>query len=257
MKRNVSVLVSALLLAACGDGGAAATSGSASGAKPAGSTSAKPATSGSATPTASATTSATGETPALSASAPASASAAPAASGAPAVGGGEMPADLKKVLDLVKDPTDVKDPKLEGFFLRAPASAKITESPAPGEWNEISVDGASMAFLAHSPSDGGDGCPKLADMKGKVKDGKALVELDLKMKPWGKESYGDEAQLYLFEKDGKAGFYGTKVFKIGKEPTTYCCAAGNAAEGPAMKGMLEKAKAETLAGICMGIMTKF
>lgn len=168
-----------------------------------------------------------------------------------------MPADLKKVLDFVKDPADLKDPKLEGFFFKAPKGATITESPAPGEWNELTVDGAKMAFLAHSPSDGGDGCPKLADMKGKVKDGKALTEIDLKMKPWGKESYGDEAQLYLFEKDGKAGFYATKVFAGKKEATTFCCASGSAAEGPAMKGLLDKAKAEVLAGVCLGLVNKF
>jgi hypothetical protein len=259
MKTTLSAIATVILLTACGDGGSGAATGSASAPKSgAPATSAK--TSASAKPSAATTATATAAesaAPAMSGSAAPADSAAPAASGAPAGGAAEIPADLKKLLDGVKDPTEVKDPKLEDFFFKAPKDVKITESPAPGEWNELAYDGASMGFLAWAPSDGGDGCPKMADAKAKLKDGKSLLDVKHTLKPWGKESMGDEVELFMYEKDGKAGFYGVKMFKGKKEPTYYCAASGKASEAAAMKGLLDKAKAEVLAGIFIGLSTKF
>ena len=251
------MIATLILAAACGDAGSGATSGSASGAKSgAPQTSAKPGASASAKTSSTPAASATAETPALSASALASASAAPAASGAPATGGAEFSADVKRLMGLVASPVDLEYTTLAGFLFKAPKGAALTPAPAPGEWSEITADGATMAFFAQSPSDGGEGCPKLADMKGKAKDAKTLVEINEKQKPWGKESYGDEVSFWLYEKDGKAGFYGTKVFKGPKEATTYCFAAGKASEAAGLKGLLAKDKAELLAGVALGLYNK-
>ena len=61
---------------------------------------------------------------------------------------------------------------------------------------------------------------------------------------------------FLFEKDGKAGFYGIKVFKGPKEATTYCFAAGKAGEAAGLKGLVAKDKAELLTGIALGLNNK-
>lgn len=251
-----AALCGSMFLSACGDSGGGAPS--ASGAKPAGSaaggTSAKPSAKPSATAPASAATSATAAT---SSDAPptASGSAPPAGSAAAGGGANPLPADLAKLTDAIKDGVELKDPKLDGFFFNAPKGAKLESAPAPGAWSTITVDGAKLAFLAHAASDGGDGCPKLADMKAKAKGAKDVLSASSKMKPWGKKSLGDNVDFWMFEKDGKFGFYGVKTFE-GKDKTSYCCAPGEQADAEAMKPVVDKAKAETLAGVCLSLVQK-
>lgn len=252
-----AALCGSMFLLACGDSGGGAASGSAAGAKPAGSApaSAKPSAKPSAAMPATATASAE---PAASVDAPptASGSAPPAGSSAAGPeGGSPLPADLAKLTDAIKDGVELKDPKMEGFFFTAPKGAKLEPAPAPGAWSTITVDGAKLSFMAHAASDGGDGCPKLADMKAKAKGAKDLLSASSKLKPWGKKSLGDNVELWMFEKDGKAGFYGVKTFE-GKDKTTYCCAPGEQADAEAMKPVVDKAKAETLAGVCLSLVQK-
>lgn len=255
----LTAFLGSMFLLACGDGGGGAPTGSATGAKPAGSAaggasakaSAKP--SAAAPATASAAASAGGETPSptTSGSAPPAGSAAAGAEGA-----SPLPADLAKLVDGIKDAEELKDPKLDGFFFSGPKGSKLESAPAPGAWSTITVDGAKLSFMAHSESDGGDGCPKMADMKGKAKGAKDLLSANGKMKPWGKKSLGDEVDFWMFEKDGKVGFYGLKVFAL-KDKTTYCCAPGEQADAEAMKPVVDKAKAEVLAGVCLSLVNKF
>ncbi len=241
-----AVLGGSMFLFACGDGGGGAPTGSASGAKPAGSTAGAGASAkASAKPSAATTAAASGST----------ATADSAAAGGPD-GASPLPADLAKLVDGIKDGAELKDPKLDGFFFTAPKGAKLDSAPVPGSWSTITVDGAKLAFLAHAESDGGDGCPKLADMKAKAKGAKDLLSQNAKLKPWGKKSLGDELDFWMFEQDGKAGFYAVKKFNL-KDKTTYCCAPGEQADAEAMKPVVDKAKAEVLAGVCLSLVYKF
>ncbi len=252
-----AALGGSMFLLACGDSGGGAPTGSAAGAKPTGSaagTGAKPKPTTTATTTATATATAT-VTAAASGDAPPAASGSAPPADAPS-GASPLPADLAKLTDGIKDGVELKDPKLDGFFFMAPKGAKLESAPAPGAWSSISVDGAKLSFMAHAASDGGDGCPKLADMKAKAKGAKdVLTSAGTKLKPWGKKSLGDQVDFWMFEKDGKFGFYGVKTFE-GKDKTTYCCAPGEQADAEAMKPVVDKAKAETLAGVCLSLVQK-
>lgn len=246
-------------VSACGDNGGAATSASAPKASgsAAASGSAKPAataaTTAAATATATAAASSTADAaPTTSGSAPpAAGSSAPAASG-----DSPLPADLAKLVAGLKEPAPLVDPKLSDFSFLAPKGAKLDSAPVPGEWSTITVDGATLAFFAYSASDGGEPCPKVADMKAKVKGAKDVLTASEKLKPWGKKSMGEKVDFWMFEEGGKVGFYGVKDFG-GKDKTSYCCAPGAAADAAAMKGRLDKAAAETLAGVCMSLTASF
>ncbi|MFO0549181.1 MAG: hypothetical protein U0271_12390 [Polyangiaceae bacterium] len=249
--RALVLSAAVLALAACGGENSGAGSASASGAK---SGSASAAKSSAAPPKSAATTPATqATTPATPASASAPASAGPsasaAASAAPAAGGA-LPADLQKLVDGLKDPEAMNDPKLATFSFKAPKGSTIEASPAPGQWNKLVVDGATMAFVSFDSSDSSS-CPKVADMKAKIKGAKDLLDISAKPTPWGKVSLGDEAELWMFEADGKTGFYGRKLFKQGKDSTNFCCAAGTPEEAEELKGRVERDKADALAGVCM------
>lgn len=256
---GLSTLVLGVL--ACGDSAGTAPSGSAP--KPSGSAagagSAKPAASGAATATATAAATATATATSSADAAPTtSGSAPPAASGAPAAPTGDspLPADLSKLVSALKDTAPLPDPKLVGFEFLGPKGAKLESAPVPGEWSTITADGHTLAFYAYTASDGGDTCPKLADVKGKVKGAKDVLSVSEKLKPWGKKSMGEKVDFWMFEEGGKVGFYALKDFG-GKDKTQYCCAPGSAADGPAMKGRLDKAAAETLAGVCLSLTLSF
>ncbi len=245
-------------VSACGDNGGAASSASApkaSGSAATAAGSAKPAASAAATATATATAAASATAdaaPTTSGSAPPAAS-----SSAPAAAGDSpLPADLAKLVAGLKDPAPLVDPKLSDFSFLAPKGAKLESAPVPGEWSTLTVDGSTLAFYAYTASDGGEPCPKLADMKAKVKGAKDVLSVSEKLKPWGKKSLGEKVDFWMFEEGGKAGFYGVKDFG-GKDKTSYCCAAGSAADAPAMKGRLDKAAAETLAGVCLSLSVTF
>ena len=96
---------------------------------------------------------------------------------------------------------------------------------------------------------------RTAREKAKAKGAKDLLSASSKLKPWGKKSLGDNVEFWMFEKDGKAGFYGVKTFE-GKDKTTYCCAPGEQADAEAMKPVVDKAKAEMLAGVCLSLVQK-
>ncbi|MBL9025486.1 MAG: hypothetical protein JNL21_25040 [Myxococcales bacterium] len=253
-----SALCSSMFLFACGDGGGGSPSGTPSGAKPAGSAAGGASAKASAKPSAAAPATASAAASAGGDAAPATSGSAPPADSAAAnaEGGSPLPADLAKLVGDLKDVEELKDPKLDGFFFSGPKGSKLESAPAPGAWSTITADGAKLSFLAHSESDGGDGCPKMADMKAKAKGAKDLLSQNGKLKPWGKKSLGDEVDFWMFEKDGKVGFYGVKVF-AGTDKTTYCCAPGEQADAEAMKPVVDKAKADVLAGVCLSLVKKF
>lgn len=254
LRSNVSLLCTSAvclvaLVAACGDSGGGAPSGSASTTKPASSTSAKPMASAKPSATAAATTDAT----AMASGTP---SAAASGSAGPVTEGGKFPPDLQKFVDAVKDGQPLEDAKLKGFFFAAPKDAKLTSVPVPGEWSQITVPEGTLSFFAFDPEDGGTNCTPVKDMKAKVKDAKTTADVSAKPSPWGRESIGDQIDFWMYEKDGKAGFYGVKQFKGAKGTISYCCAPGDGAQAKDLKLTLEPAKADVLAGICISLKNK-
>ena len=239
------------LVSACGDAGTTAPSGSASASKPTMAASAKASSSAAMKPsTTTALPDGSGMAP------PGSATAAASGSAGPVTEGGKFPPELDKFIAAVKDPAPLEDEKLKGFFFAAPKGAKLTTVPVPGEWSQITVAEGVLSFFAFDPEDGGTNCTPVKDMKAKVKDAKTIADVSAKPAPWGRESIGDEVQLWTYEKDGKAGFYGLKNFKGPKGTVTYCCAPGDGAQAKDLKLTVDKDKADVLAGICMSLKQK-
>jgi hypothetical protein len=252
VSRTLPLLLPLLVLTACGSGGAASSSASAT--KEAGSS--KPTSSSAAklSPSSAPATSAAPTT-----SAPPSASAAAA-----------EPKELSTdaFLKLLKLPVDSKPqtvPGMEGFGFLAPAGTKLTDVGAgrPKKWGTTTFGGMTMAtLLVNHEQDDGEKCMKLADAKAKLGSAKILREekfqIPVEEKDGKYTDYGDEAaELLVFERDGKQGFYAHKVFDHGDDATRICCTAGPAADAKTLAGTAEPDQIEAMSAVCLSWTFKF
>ena len=251
-------VLSLLALAHCGDANksnASASAGNdASSAKPAGSGSAKAASSAGASSAA-----APGGTTTAAASAAASAAAAPAAAA-------ELTGEaFLKLLKLPEGSKAQSVPGMEGFGFLGPADTKLADVGAgrPKKWGTTSFGGMTMAtLLVNHEQDEGEKCMKLADAKTKLGSAKIVKEQTFTVPVVEKDGkytdYGDEAaELIIFERDGKQGFYAHKVFDHGDDATRICCTAGAAADAKELKGSADAAQIEAMSAVCLSWSFKF
>ena len=251
-------VLSLLALAHCGDANKSNASASAgkdaSSAKPAGSGSAKAASSAGASSAA-----APGTTTTAAASAAASAAAAPAA-------GAELTGEaFLKLLKLPEGSKAQSVPGMEGFSFLGPADTKLADVGAgrPKKWGTTSFGGMTMAtLLVNHEQDEGEKCMKLADAKTKLGSAKIVKEQTFTVPVVEKDGkytdFGDEAaELLIFEREGKQGFYAHKVFDHGDDATRICCTAGAAADAKDLKGSAEPAQIEAMSAVCLSWSFKF
>lgn len=251
-------VLSLLALAHCGDaskGNASASAAKdASSAKPAGSGSAKAASSAGASSAA-----APGTTTTAAASGAASAAAAPAA-------GAELTGEaFLKLLKLPEGSKAQSVPGMEGFGFLGPADTKLADVGAgrPKKWGTTSFGGMTMAtLLVNHEQDEGEKCMKLADAKTKLGSAKIVKEQTFTVPVVEKDGkytdFGDEAaELLIFERDGKQGFYAHKVFDHGDDATRICCTAGAAADAKELKGSADAAQIEAMSAVCLSWSFKF
>jgi hypothetical protein len=243
--------LSLLALVHCGD--AASTASSASAVKDAGS--AKPA--GTAKPSTSA-----------GASAKPSTAPSAAASSAPAAEGEDLKGeDFLKLLKLPEGSKAQKVPGMEGFGFLGPADTKLTDVGAgrPKKWGTTTFGGMTMAtLLVNHEQDEGEKCMKLADAKAKLGGAKIIKEQSFSVPVGDKDKdekytdYGDEAaELLVFERDGKQGFYVHKSFDHGDDATRICCTAGSAADAKDLKGTADAAQIDAMSAVCLSWTFKF
>lgn len=195
------------------------------------------------------------------ATATATATAAASASAAPAAGEKkEISAeDLQKLFKAPEGSTSQKVAGMDGFLFNGPKDVKLAGVGTPGKkkWGTTTFGGLTMAtLLVNHEQDEGEKCMKLADAKTKIGDAKIVKEslytVPVVDKAGKHADFGDEAaELLVFEKDGKQGFYAHKVFDHGDDATHVCCTAGAAADAPALKGTAEAEKIDQMAGVCM------
>ena len=251
-------VLSLLALAHCGDANKSNASASAvkdaSSAKPAGSGSAKAASSAGASSAA-----APGTTTTAAASAAASAAAAPAA-------GAELTGEaFLKLLKLPEGSKAQSVPGMEGFGFLGPADTKLADVGAgrPKKWGTTTFGGMTMAtLLVNHEQDDGEKCMKLADAKTKLGSAKIVKEQTFTVPVVEKDGkytdFGDEAaELLIFERDGKQGFYAHKVFDHGDDATRICCTAGAAADAKELKGSADAAQIEAMSAVCLSWSFKF
>ena len=171
-----------------------------------------------------------------------------------------IPAEVK-ALPLPAGASKKKDPQLgsdlfsfdlpPGYAIKQKKS-RVMMAGAPKRWVAVVGDGVSFAYTSHNPSgDDGPGCPKVADMKAKVKGAKILLDKTYKTEMKDDVSVGDEVAIFIWEKDGKTGFYATKMFDHGDDATTYCAATGTANDAKNLTVTYDKAKTEELAAVFM------
>lgn len=248
---TLSVL-SLLALAHCGD--AASSASSASAAKDAGS--AKPAASAKSSAAASAKPSAAPS---------AAASSAPA--DIPPASGEELKGDaFIKLLKLPEGSKAQSVAGMEGFGFLGPADTKLAGvgAGATKKWGTTTFGGMTMATLLvnHEQDTGGDKCMKLDEAKAKLAGAKIVKEQTFKIPVEEKDGkytdYGDEAaELVVFERDGKQGFYAHKVFDHGDDATRICCTAGAAADAKDLKGTADAAQIDAMSAVCLSWTFKF
>lgn len=180
----------------------------------------------------------------------------------PAADESGIPAEVK-ALALPAGAEKKNDPQLGSdlFSFEIPKGYAFTQKKsamamagAPKSWVAVEGDGVSFAFMSHNPSgDDGPGCPKVDEMKAKVSGAKILLDKSFKTEMKDDVSVGDEVNIFIFEKDGKTGFYATKMFDHGDDATTYCAATGTADDAKALTATYDKAKTEALAAIFMSL----
>jgi hypothetical protein len=250
-------VLSLLALAHCGDANKSNASASAvkdaSSAKPAGSGSAKPASSAGAS------------SAAAPAATTAAASAVPSAASAPAAGEDLTGEAFLKLLKLPEGSKAQSVPGMEGFGFLGPADTKLADVGAgrPKKWGTTSFGGMTMAtLLVNHEQDEGEKCMKLADAKAKLGSAKIVKEQTFSIPVVEKDGkytdYGDEAaELLVFERDGKQGFYAHKVFDHGDDATRICCTAGAAADAKELKGSADAAQIEAMSAVCLSWSFKF
>lgn len=177
-----------------------------------------------------------------------------------------VPAEIK-ALALPAGAEKKKDPQLgsdlfsfsmpKGYAFKQKQSS-VMMAGTPKAWVAIEGDGASFAYTSHNPSgDDGPGCPSIDDMKAKVKGATMLLDKSFTTELEGNSSIGDEVKIFIFERDGKTGFYATKMFDHGDDATTYCAATGTADDAKDLSATFDRAKTEALAAIFMTLTFSF
>jgi hypothetical protein len=170
-----------------------------------------------------------------------------------------LPAQIASKVKLPPDTATVKG-EIDLFEMKVAVGMKWKQAATVGKkkWRVLEGNGVKMSVYSFNPSgDDGDDCPKMDAMKKKVKDPKVLVDESFSTETKDNVSYGDEVKLFVFEKGGKFGFYARKMFDHGDDATTYCAAAGDAAEAQAMTGRVGKQQAEELAAMFMSLKFSF
>lgn len=125
-------------------------------------------------------------------------------------------------------------------------------------WRELSGGDLTMSLLDHNPSgDSGPGCPSMDDMKKKVTGATTVHDLSFSTETHDDVSYGDEVKLWMFEKDGKFGFYAVKVFDHGDDATTWCAAPGKRDAAPNLATLVDRSAADQLLAIFASLKFSF